>query len=193
MEDVRRLQGGWREDAEAPRPVSAPLNLTAKYSINARALRKWSQEFLSLKVFPDGAVEARFRYEGTTCSNLGKPLAYDYRVRLLPPEKNFAIAEASCLPAPGDTGHTAQCAYQSDRAELQRHIASETPLLGQSLNDALAWQRPANPAGCFCEAASRAHKWGLVLEVIHFALAQRLKVQTNGQATTIPEYSRRPA
>ena len=26
-------------------------------------------------------------------------------------------------------------------------------------------------AGCYCEPASRKHKWGLVLETIHFALA----------------------
>jgi len=25
--------------------------------------------------------------------------------------------------------------------------------------------------GCYCDEASRAHKWGLVLETIHYALA----------------------
>ena len=35
------------------------------------ALRKWSQERLQLNFLADGSVEARFRYEGTTCSNMG--------------------------------------------------------------------------------------------------------------------------
>jgi hypothetical protein len=34
------------------------------------------------------------------------------------------------------------------------------------------WTRPASPAGCYCEPDSRLHKWGLVLETIHYALAQ---------------------
>jgi hypothetical protein len=52
-------------------------------------------------------------------------------------------------------------------------IATEKPLLGRPLGDVLHWTRPAAPAGCHCDAASRAHKWGLALEAIHFALAQR--------------------
>jgi hypothetical protein len=36
---------------------------------------------------------------------------------------------------------------------------------------------PASPAGCYCDAASRQHKWGLVLETIHYALHHR----KNGQ------------
>jgi hypothetical protein len=27
-------------------------------------------------------------------------------------------------------------------------------------------------AGCYCEPESRLHKWGLVLETIHYALAR---------------------
>ena len=34
------------------------------------------------------------------------------------------------------------------------------------------WNVPASGAGCYCEPDSRAHKWGLVLETIHFKLAQ---------------------
>jgi hypothetical protein len=29
-----------------------------------------------------------------------------------------------------------------------------------------------SPAGCYCEPDSRQHKWGLVLETIHYALAR---------------------
>jgi hypothetical protein len=36
----------------------------------------------------------------------------------------------------------------------------------------LTWTRVAAPAGCHCTADSRAHKWGLALEAIHYALSQ---------------------
>jgi len=51
-------------------------------------------------------------------------------------------------------------------------IDQEKPLLGQRLNDVLTWQRAADSAGCYCEPASRKHKWGLVLETLHYALVQ---------------------
>ena len=38
------------------------------------------------------------------------------------------------------------------------------------LGDVLEWQRPRLGPGCFCEVESREHKWGLVLETIHYAL-----------------------
>lgn len=189
IEIVHRLQRLPEEAAAAPPPATG-LNLNAKYSVNARALRKWTQERLGLSVAQDGRIAAQFRYEGTTCSSLGQPLAYDYQVQLELADGNYRIVEANCFPAPGDTGHAAQCAYLADQAELQRCIAAEKPLLGRPLDEVLAWQRSSNPAGCYCEESSRAHKWGLVLEVLHFALAQRLREQTNGQPASISEYSR---
>ncbi len=188
IEDVHRLQRLKETETAAPSPA-AGLNLTASYSVNARALRKWTQERLILKVAPDGRVVAKFRYEGTTCSSLGQPLTYDYHVQLHVADGSYRIVDASCFPAPGDTGHTAQCAYLAEKDELQRRLESEKPLLGRPLDEVLAWQRPPNPAGCYCEQSSRAHKWGLVFEVIHFALAQRLREQTNGQPVAIAEYS----
>ena len=52
-------------------------------------------------------------------------------------------------------------------------IDGEKPLLGRSLHEVLSWKRPESPAGCYCEPASREHKWGLVLETIHYALEQK--------------------
>jgi hypothetical protein len=52
-------------------------------------------------------------------------------------------------------------------------IESEKPLIGQRLNSILAWRREPNAAGCYCEASSRNHKWGLVLETIHYSLVQK--------------------
>ena len=67
------------------------------------------------------------------------------------------------------------CRYMNNAEHLMVAIDHEKPLLGQPLNDVLAWQRPATGAGCYCEPASRKHKWGLVLETIHYALVQQEK------------------
>lgn len=173
VEDVRRLQSP-APTAEQGAAVSG-LDHQARYSINLRALQKWEGERLCLKILHDTSIEARFRYEGTTCSNLGRPLEYDYHVKLAAPEESYRIVEAVCVPAPGDTGHTSQCEYLANAASLMRNIASEKPLLGRPINDVLTWPRTFSPAGCYCDADGRAHKWGLVLEVIHYALARREK------------------
>jgi len=178
IEDVRRFQGDLVKappDAVEPPPSPAP-----KYSVNARALRKWSQERLWLNTADDGVVEARFRYEGTTCSSLGRPLAYDYHVRLQPPGEHCRIIAASCAPAADDTGHASQCAYLKDGAGFQRAIEREAPLVGQPLHEVFAWQHTPNPSGCYCESSARWHKWRLVFEVIHFALAEPQKSKSNG-------------
>ncbi len=158
-----------------PRPPVAapgrPLARYGSYTVNLRALRKWAQERVRIDRRTDGAIEARFRFDGTTCSNLGRPLAFDYEVALSSPADGYTVLRADCRPAPGDEGYTQMCAYLGDRAALMNAIGSEKPLLGRPLNDVLSWIRPAAPSGCHCSADSRAHKWGLALEAIHYALA----------------------
>jgi hypothetical protein len=173
FEEARQLQpkaGNGAGHARAAIPVAQE---TPRYSVNARALRKWSQERLVLKVLPDGSVESRFRYEGTTCSNLGRPLEFDYHVKLGPRQQGYRILESRCEPAPGDTGHASMCEYLRDGDSLMTNIAEEKPLLGKPLDDVLSWQRRSSPSGCYCDYEGRIHKWGLVLEVIHYALARR--------------------
>jgi hypothetical protein len=63
------------------------------------------------------------------------------------------------------------CRYISDREQLMATIAVERPLQGQPLDEVIRWTRATSPAGCYCEAESRQHKWGLVLETIHYALS----------------------
>jgi hypothetical protein len=155
-----------------PGPRRAALTRGARYSLRHEVLRKWSQERLRVSVQGDGTIEARFRYDGTTCSNLGRPLAFEYHVRLSSPEEGLAITDLGCVPAPGDTGHTFMCQYLDDPGAIMGSIAGERPLLGRPLDDVLGWRRAQSPAGCFCTAESRAHKWGLVLEVLHFALSE---------------------
>ena len=52
-------------------------------------------------------------------------------------------------------------------------IEKEKPLIGERLNAVLEWTREPSAAGCYCDAPSRDHKWGIVLETIHYALAQK--------------------
>jgi hypothetical protein len=175
IESVNQLQSIMSGNLPMKSASASGLIQNAKYSVGTKALQKWSQERLELKTLADGSVEALFRYEGTTCSNLGHPLEFHYRIKLGLPEHGYVISDVVCAPAPGDIGHTRQCEYLADAGSLMSHIAGEKPLLGQPLNKVLTWHRPYNPSGCYCDADRRAHKWGLALEVLHFALVQQEK------------------
>lgn len=184
IEDVRALASQALENL-AGRDVTSTLTPGARYTTNTRALEKWSKERLQLEYSRDGAVEAKFQYEGTTCSNMGRPLEFNYRVRLAPPADQYRILEMHCAPAAGDSGHRFQCEYLNNAGTLMRAIADEKPLLGRPLDDVLNWKREYTPSGCFCDSTRREHKWGLVLEVVHFALARRESELADGQGKAI--------
>jgi hypothetical protein len=150
----------------------SPLDRDLRYTTNTRALKKWAQERVQLAHHADGSVDAIFRFDGTTCSNMGQPLAFDYAVKLSSPETGYKVLESECRPAADDVGYTKMCSYISDADGLMRAIASEKPLLGRPLNEIGSWARTAAPSGCHCAVDSRMHKWGLALEAIHFALAR---------------------
>jgi hypothetical protein len=185
IEDVHQLQSRIFENGDVGN--FSVLVADGRYTINQRALEKWSKERLRLKFLNDGGVEAKFHYEGTTCSNMGRQLEFDYCVRLAPAAEDFTILEMDCAPAPGDTGHKFQCEYLIEPERFMREITGEKPLLGRSLNEVLNWKREYNPSGCYCDVTRREHKWGLVLEVIHFALVRREKEMANGQTAAILE------
>ncbi len=157
--------------------LAAVLDPHAVYTVNRKALERWSKQRLTLRSCPDGSLEAIFRYDGTTCTNMGRPLAFDYTVQLGPPDEGYPIRAQRCVPAARDSGHTHMCQYLENPERLMNAIATEQPLRGQRLDAVLAWAREPNVAGCFCEAASRSHKWGLVLETIHYAIAHKQKNQ----------------
>jgi hypothetical protein len=136
-------------------------------------LKRWSEERLSIVTNPDGSLDATFRYEGTTCTNMGRSLAFDYSVKLGARAQGYPILEQRCVPAAGDTGHTKMCQYLENPDRLMNSINREKPFRGEQLNAVLAWNRKLSAAGCYCEPESREHKWGLVLETIHFTLAQK--------------------
>jgi len=157
--------------SELPVTPDVPLSADANYTVSVKALQRWTQERLSITKREDGRLVAEFRYDGTTCTNMGRPLQFHYHVTLGSREEGYPILEQSCMPVPGDEGHTSMCRYISDREPLMAAIGVERPLHGQPLDDVIRWTRPSSPAGCYCEAESRQHKWGLVLETIHYALS----------------------
>lgn len=170
---------------EAPLPI-APLDPAAKYSTNRKALARWANDRLSLKFNADGTIDALFRYEGSTCSNMGRTFTFHYTVKLGPREDGYPIREQLCAPAPGDEGHRFMCRFMSNAEHLMVAIDHEKPLLGQKLNEVLAWQRPLMAPSCYCEPTSRKHKWGLVFETIHYALCEREKQSIKPQVTIEP-------
>lgn len=156
-----------RSSAERP----APATPAPTYGLSTKALKRWAAERLSLNMNGDGQIHAIFRYEGTTCSNMGRPLVFHYRVTLGPREDGYPIREQSCTPAPEDDGYRAMCEYLRDGDQLMAAIAQEQPLIGQPLDAVLSWKRPSIGPGCYCEPEARQHKWGLVLETIHYAIS----------------------
>jgi len=166
----KRAPRSWGEQVPVQLPV---LDQDAAYSVNRRALKRWAEERLTLHVNQDGTLDALFRYEGTTCTNMGRPLTFHYNVKLGPRAEGYPIREQRCAPATGDTGHKAMCQYVENPAGMMGAIEGEKPLGGERLNALLQWRREPSAAGCYCVASSRDHKWGLVLETIHYALVQK--------------------
>jgi hypothetical protein len=182
IEDVNQLQPEIKNGAEKSsngNGFTSVLTKDAKYNFSPKALQKWTNERLRFQFLEDKSVEANFRYEGTTCSNMGRALQFDYNIKLSKEEQGFKINSLSCKPASGDDGYTYMCEYIKFPDELMIEIEEEKPLLGQALDDVLGWKREFDPEGCYCKPESRKYKWGLVFEVLHYALVQSEKEKKN--------------
>jgi hypothetical protein len=163
-----RHQAGPVFDRTRGQPETGATLARPRYSVNARALRKWAAERVSLSPQADGSIEAVFRFDGTTCSH--RPLAFDYRVRLSGADEGHVILDSACTPAAGDEGHRFTCSYLAEAGDHLREIAGERPLVGRPLDEVFAWTREPVSTGCHCSPAGRTHKWGLAYEAIHYAL-----------------------
>ena len=165
--------GNGNGDSLADIATEEPLDRDGRYGTSTRALKRWADERLKLTPRDDGSIDSLFRYDGTTCSNMGRSFAFHYTVKLGPREEGYPILKMDCGPAPGDEGHRFMCRFMTNAEHLMVAIDHEKPLLGKTLNDVLAWRRPNMAPACYCEPASRKHKWGLALETIHYALAHQ--------------------
>lgn len=172
LEEVEKLR------SDDDRTGGLHLESNAEYSFSRKALEKWSKERLRLQLNDDHSYDAVFRYQGTTCSNMGHALEFDYHVKIESPQTEYKIVHASCAPAPGDEGYTHMCQYGEDPDAFMVTVQDGMPLAGKPLNDILKWKREYNPSACYCQPSSREHKWGLVLEVLHYAIVQREKVKS---------------
>lgn len=172
IESVKHLQAKTKENGS--RDTGALLK-NAAYSVNLKALKKWSEDRLQIRVEADGTYNAFFRYEGSTCSNMGRPLAYDYHIKISAAADGFRIKDAHCEATDSpDNGYTFMCEYRRNSRMLNKTIREEKPLLGQSLNAVFSWEHASKHSGCFCDKPSRNHKWRIVYEVIHYALQQKV-------------------
>lgn len=188
IEDVSKLQPNNTEKVKeqdqfkkSPEVISHASILTknAKYNFSTKALHKWSNDRLHLQILDDKSIKAKFRYEGTTCSNMGLALEFDYHIKLSSMEQGYKIHSLNCQPTPSDVGYTYMCEYIKSPKELMSDIEEEKPLLGKSLDEVLKWKRTFDPEGCYCKRDSRNYKWGLVFEVIHYTLAQHENEKMN--------------
>jgi hypothetical protein len=77
------------------------------------------------EIKPDGTVEALFRYEGSTCTNMGRAIQFHYHVKLGPRADGIRFASSAAPRRPGDTGHTYMCRYMNNAEHLMVAIEQE--------------------------------------------------------------------
>src|SRR3972149_1694524 len=173
IEDIRRIQFSNNEPLNGKAVGKSVLTQDAKYSVSQKTLQKWSGERLQLNILNDSSIEAKFRYEGITCSNMGRKLEFDYNIKLGSQTGGYKITGLYCNPSKGDAGKKYMCEYIKDPETFLNNIENEKPLFGRPFNDVLNWERQFSPEGCYCNSESRNHKWGLAFEVLHHTLVKR--------------------
>ena len=135
-----------------------------------------------------------FRYEGTTCTQHGPPAAVPVpRHSSARAQRATRFASSTARPAAGDDGHTLHVpVHEQPRALDGGDRAGDDRCSASRSNDVLAWHAAGDArAGCYCEPDSRKHKWGLVLETIHFALARRAGGVKAGDSDRLQDKVRR--
>ena len=145
---------------------------TRHYSFPERALSKWSRERLSLTGQTGERLDARFRFDGTTCSSLGSPLALNFDVELsVEGSGTYRVTACRCTPADGDTGHEAMCAFRARPGSFLTSLRGVPALRGQLLEEAALWRPTVSPGGCLCLRSDQNHKWSMVFQTLHYRLA----------------------
>ncbi|SVD82457.1 uncharacterized protein METZ01_LOCUS435311, partial [marine metagenome] len=160
----------WQELYVEVSEATHPPRGESSYSFSDKALSGWREK--RLEILDEGdELHAFFRFDGSTCTNLGLPLLFEYRVDLCRQgEDNYRLLGFSCEPHPDDTGHTGMCAYLQDAGAIMEKIRVPPALPDSSLAKVLEWNPPVSPAGCLCAQSSRDHKWRIVLQTLHYSL-----------------------
>jgi len=151
------------------------LDHNANYALSHKVLRRWSEQRMDIQHQSDGRIVATFFSEGSTCSNLGMPLAFDHTITLAPRKEGYLVRDVSCKPASRHDGAEQMCSYLEKGDAHFRLIDEEKYFIGQPLNAILSWSLPVLPAGCYCEKESRNHKWRNAFQTLHYALVNHEK------------------
>jgi hypothetical protein len=151
-------------------PISEE-DCSASYAFPEKALCRWRDKRLQMTAQGNDELQATFRFDGSTCTNMGVPLAFDYVVKLKRnKDRGYDILGSDCEPAEDHIGYQSMCAYLDNPDRFMSQLKSHRPLAGRTLHEALTWRTPISPAGCLCTRASQDHKWRIVLQTIHYAL-----------------------
>ncbi len=166
--DLGKLDEYWTKSVVLD---SATTATPTHYAFPERTLDRWREKRLSFNAFASGKIEATFRIDGSTCTNMGTPLAFEYRVSLRrEADAGYRILAVSCAPVENEKGYQAMCAYLDNPERFMAGIKEYRPLVGQLLSEAVTWEVSTSPAGCLCTRPSQDHKWRIVLQTIHYAL-----------------------
>jgi hypothetical protein len=152
--------------------ADSPLTWNAKYAYDKNTLQRWGNERMKIEIEDNGSFNAHFSFAGSTCSDLGHPLAFDFFVSLSPSTDGYKIIDSNCVPTEGDDGYKKMCSYIDKGDGHLALIQRERPELGRPLNDILEWEPTVIPAGCLCNRANRNHKWRIVLQTLHYQMVQ---------------------
>ena len=152
-----------------------PLTQDTSYEFSLRGIRLWAETRLQLEELDNGQRCAKFKFNGSTCTNMGWPLEFEYEVVIDSAQEQYRILEMNCRAGTLHEGYKKMCSYIEKGEELTRRIAQEKPLIGQPLNDVLGWDANINPAGCLCSLSNRNHKWKVMLQTLHYAMVQHAK------------------
>ena len=153
--------------------AALPSQDAPAYAFPESALEKWTKERLRVRTVDEDRLRARFRFDGTTCNNMGLLLQFDYEVELARKDGAYRILACSARPVDGDNGHRSMCAYMSHPERFMETVRAAPSGFGDRLDRVLHWRPETSPTGCLCTRGAQNHKWRIVLQTLHYALRKR--------------------
>ena len=143
---------------------------TRRYSVSLKALQRWSQERLTLDQRDDGTRRRGVPLRRHDVHQHGPAAAVSLSCEAGAARGRLSDSRAVVRARRRATRATrSMCRYISDREQLMASIAASGRCSASRSTTWCGGRGPPSPAGCYCEAESRQHKWGLVLETIHYA------------------------
>ncbi len=168
MDPCSHRRAPFAGDAPALAVPAADADTEGRYAYPDKALRRWSRELLTIDSRGDQSVQATFRPDCNTCSNMGVPFGFVYSIELGPRRDGHPIRKLACQPS--DSDYQSMCSCLEDPEGFPGEMVSVPGFTGQPLGQALEWNPVVEPAGCLCRQPSRDHKWKIALQTVHYKL-----------------------